>query len=100
MDDAQAADAADQMGHRLGAEAENASDEHESRVKQWMSEAFHEFAQRLQGHDPAQLAAEQQAQQGGGLAVVKEGEPDDGGGSPDITGASERLDVVKEDTPG
>ena len=100
MGDAQAADAADQMGHRLGAEADNASDEHESTVKRWMSEAWHEFSQRLQGHDPAQLKAEAQAaaEAGGGLSVEKtEGEPQDASG--DLTGASERLDVVREDTP-
>lgn len=101
MSDAQAADAADQMGHRLGAEADNATDEHESTVKRWMSEAWHEFSQRLQGHDPAQLKAEAQAaaEAGGGLSVEKtEGEvPADASG--DTTGASERLDVVKETDP-
>ena len=80
---AQAADAADQMGHRLGAEADNATDEHESKIKKILSEAFHEFAQRLQGYDPAQQAAEKEAAAGGGgLSVEKTGQPDEGNDTP------------------
>lgn len=95
----QAANAADQMGHQLGAEADNATDEHEARFLRRLSRAFHEFAQRVQGIDPAQAEAERQASQGQGLSVVKEGTPDQGS-SPDAATASERLDVVKEDDYG
>lgn len=97
MMSAAAANAASQMGHRLGAEADNATSEHERSVKRWMSDAWHEFALRVQGIDPAQRAAEQQAAQGGGLSVQKEDAPDEPPG--DFTGASERLDVVKENAP-
>lgn len=68
---AEAAQAADQVGHRLGAESENAADEHEGRTKKWISEAFHEFALRVQGIDPAQRNAEQEAARGQGLSVQR-----------------------------
>lgn len=97
----QAAEAADQVGHVHGAQAENASDEHEGRVHAAISRAFHDFATRLRGKDPAAVAAEAEvaADAGGGLRVEKtEGEvPADASG--DLTGASERLEVVKEDAP-
>ena len=77
----QAAEAADQVGHVHGAQAENASDEHEGRVHAAISRAFHDFATRLRGKDPAAVAAEAEAaaNAGGGLQVTKEGVPDDYG---------------------
>lgn len=72
----QAAEAADQVGHVHGAEAENAGDEQEAKVHRTISQAFHDFALRLRGEDPAQVQAEKDAQAGGGLQVQKEDTPD------------------------
>ena len=99
MADEQAAEAADQMGHVHGAEAENASDEHEARIHRILSRTFHQFALRLRGKDPALEAAEQQAQQGGGLAVVKEDADPTAGQAAATTGPEATAEASAGSTP-
>jgi hypothetical protein len=83
---AEAANAASQMSHKLAVESEQEGNPTKSYVKRALSEAFYEFALRVQGIDPAQLAAREQAGAAQGLSVQRtdeQGNPVDMPSQPD-----------------